>query len=37
MAEVEKAFVVATCAKRKANQHPSRRTAPEGSPTTVTH
>ena len=37
MADVEKDFVVATCAKRKASQHPSRRTAPEGSPTTVTH
>jgi len=27
MAEVEKAFIVATCAKRRANQHPARRMA----------
>ena len=32
-AEVEKAFVVATCAKRKANQHPSRRSDPETAST----
>ena len=31
MAESEKAFVVATCAKRKANQHPSRVASRESS------
>ena len=32
MAEAEKAFVVATCAKRKANPHYSRRSDPENVP-----
>jgi len=31
MAEVEKACVVATCAKRKASQHPARLNAEEDS------